>query len=87
MKKSYAVETTFTYTGKFFVYAENEDEARELVMGKCHQYHPKAFSSLPLDDVGWEFPHVSNKTIDKITQKEQVEIPTLGFPDENDTLN
>ena len=70
-KKQYSVETTFTYSGKFWVWAENEEEARKLVENKCSQYHPKARSSLPLEEVGWDFPHRNNKTIGKITQEER----------------
>jgi len=71
MKKSYAVETTFTIHGTFYVNAEDEDEARKLVKENCGIAATKAFSLLPLDEVGWDFPHLDTKVIGKVVQREQ----------------
>ena len=56
-KKKYRVETTFTYSGKWFVYVENEEAARELfrtkeIRGgfewlKCWKFHSRADTTLP----------------------------------------
>ena len=69
MKQSYAVETTFTLHVKFFVKAENEDDARKLVEENCYRIHPKVCTKLPLDEVGWDFSLVYNNylTVDSVT--------------------
>jgi len=61
--KAYAVETTFTYPGKWFVYAENEECAKTLAKEKCRKYWSRACIILPRNKrndaftlIGWEFP-------------------------------
>lgn len=58
--KEYTVETTFTYPGKWFVYAKNADEAREFVEGnkrivKCWKYPSLACTTLPDGKLNGEF--------------------------------
>jgi len=67
-KREYEVEITFTFPGKFFVCAKNEDEARKLVAEKCWKYQSRACTTLPQNKlngqfaiVGWVFPAVSGR--------------------------
>ena len=76
MKKTeYAVDTTLTYPGKFFVYAKNEDAARELVETKCWKCPSKACSSSPSNVEGWDFPYNTIRTIGVV-----VEVDEKGKP-------
>ena len=54
-QQRFSVETTFIRKGTFEVYAENEEQAKQIVETKCGVEPSKIYTSLPLDDVGWEF--------------------------------
>ena len=57
MKKEYAVKTGFIFTGTFFVKAENKAGAKEAVEKHCGLIIGGAIhSSLPVEDVDWDFP-------------------------------
>jgi hypothetical protein len=55
--RKFAVKTRFSFTGTFFVEAGNAIEAQELVEQSCGLVlggGPQ--SSLPVDEVDWDFP-------------------------------
>ena len=70
-KTCYAVEISFTCKGEFYVLAKDKEEARELVLKYCRQRYPRYRSTLPPDEVAWEFPRKNiSKIIGKITEIE-----------------
>jgi hypothetical protein len=64
MKRKYAVTTRFAFTGTFVVAAENRAEAAELVQKHCGMVSGDTIhSTLPTDDVDWEFPVHPDKAV------------------------
>jgi len=52
----YEVETKFVFSGKFFIEAENEKQAKELVSKHCGMTMSGGIESeLYEDDCDWEF--------------------------------
>ena len=67
-KKCYEVAVVYERSGKFNVDATDEDMAREMVEKYCRQKNPVYCTSLPKEEVAWEFPRKDiKKTIGKIT--------------------
>lgn len=64
-KKTFIVETQFTFSGTFEVKAKNKQEAIELVEKHCGLVlGGNIHSSLPDEDIDWEFPvHPEKKVI------------------------
>jgi hypothetical protein len=55
--KKFAVKTRFSFTGAFFVEARNTMEAKGLVEQSCGLVlGGDPHSSLPADEVDWDFP-------------------------------
>ena len=55
--KQYAVKTRFMFEGCFFINAENKAQAREYTEKHCGLVLGRGIhSSLPDDDVDWDFP-------------------------------
>ena len=70
-KKCYAVEVVFSRWGAFYVYATSKDKAREFVEKHGQQRNPVYRSTLPPDEVAWEFPRKNiTKIIGEITEIE-----------------
>jgi hypothetical protein len=67
-KKWFNVETTFIRNGTFEVYAENEEQAKQLVKEKCGVYLADIFTDIPLDQVGWDFDSHSDTEIGDVKQ-------------------
>jgi len=63
-RRSYAVKTTFTLCGKFFVCAKDEDDARNMVESRCYRIDPKTCTKLPLKEVGWDFSYTENHSME-----------------------
>jgi len=64
----YAVDTTLTLQGTFFVDASSASEARKAVKMKCHRIPPSACTKLPLNEVEWNFStRYHDKTIGAVT--------------------
>lgn len=62
--KTYAVKTEFSFTGKFFVNAENKEAAREWVEHCCGLVMGGSIHTcLSEEQVDWEFPAHPEKTI------------------------
>jgi len=55
-KKCYEVEITYFRSGAFCVRAKDKQEAHELVEKYGRQRYPVFQSSLPPEEVAWEFP-------------------------------
>ena len=64
----YKVKTIFTFEGEFEVQANNSQKAREIVEKYCGMTTSGIQSSLPNDEVDWEFKIHSTKQIGKITK-------------------
>jgi hypothetical protein len=70
-KQCYEVVMLYKRAGYFKIVAKNEDEAREIVEKYCKQRNPIYRSTLPPDEVAWEFPRKDiQKIIGEITQVE-----------------
>ena len=71
-RSHYVVKVTFLRKGEFYVLAKDKEEARELVLKYCRQRYPRYWSSLPPDEVAWEFPRKNiTKIIGEITEIEE----------------
>ena len=56
-KKLYAIPVSFTFTGKFFIRARSQKEAEKFAEKHCGMVAAGGiYSSLPDEDVGWDFP-------------------------------
>ena len=65
-QKQYAVETEFIFSGVFYVTAKNKQEAIEYVEKHCGMVTGLGdiHSTLPDEDVNWDFPvHPEKKII------------------------
>lgn len=60
--KSYEIEVEFTFKGTFTVKAKSEDQAKSLVDDACGLTLGEVHSSLPCDEVDWNFPIHGEKT-------------------------
>ena len=73
--RQYAVKTRFTFTGTFFVTARNKDEAKEFVEKHCGLVMGRGIhSTLPEEDVDWDFPMHPDKTVNRASVKLQGEV-------------
>jgi hypothetical protein len=67
MKRRYAVKTRFTFTGFFIITAENRNQAAEYVAKHCGLViGGDIHSSLPADEVDWDFPVHPDKAVLKV---------------------
>ena len=67
MTRKYAVKTRFSFTGTFFVTARNKEEAKELAERHCGLALGRGIhSTLPDEDVDWDFPMHPDKTVSRI---------------------
>jgi hypothetical protein len=70
---TYQVKTRFIFTGTFFVRADSKAEAKRLVEENCGLVLGGTIhSSLPAEDVNWDFPvHPEKETgrVSLITHK------------------
>lgn len=56
-EKIYEVDVSFVFTGKFFIKAESQEEADKSANEDCGLVlGGNIHSSLPLQDVSWDFP-------------------------------
>lgn len=62
----YAVRTKFVFSGTFYVEAESRAQAKEDVTQHCGLVLGDIHSSLPYEDVDWEFPVHPDKHIGAI---------------------
>jgi hypothetical protein len=70
MKRLYAVTTRFEFTGTFYIMAESKPEAKECVDKHCGLVIGcPVHSSLPYEDVDWDFPVHPKKVISRITRE------------------
>jgi hypothetical protein len=68
MKKQFAVKTRFTFTGTFFVAADNRAQAAEYVEKHCGlALGGTIHSSLPCEEVDWEFAVHPRTSVGKVT--------------------
>jgi hypothetical protein len=64
MKRRYAVKTRFVFSGVFFVNAESATDAKERVENHCGLVlGGGVHSTLPDEDVDWDFPVHPDKVI------------------------
>jgi hypothetical protein len=62
--KTYTVKTNFCFTGKFFVKAESEKEANNMVKNDCGFVMGRGIhTGQPEDVVDWDFPIHPDKKI------------------------
>jgi hypothetical protein len=67
MKRTYAVKTRFAFTGTFFISAENRKQAAEYIEKHCGLViGGDIHSSLPDDEVDWDFPVHPDKAVLKV---------------------
>ena len=66
--RKYAIKTRFTFTGTFFIAAQNKAEAREYVEKQCGLVLGRGIhSTLPDDAADWEFPVHPDMSVGRIT--------------------
>lgn len=79
-KKCYEVPVIYKRVGYFDVIAENEECARNIVEKYCCQRKPIYKSSLPSDEVAWEFCRKDiQKNIGKIIERRTEHMPIPAF--------
>jgi hypothetical protein len=62
--KTFEVKTRFTFTGSFFITAENREEARRQINDSCGLVLGRTIhTSLPEETVDWDFPSHPEKVI------------------------
>jgi hypothetical protein len=67
MKRKYAAKTRFVFTGTFFIAAGNRKQATEYVEKHCGLViGGDIHSSLPDDEVDWDFPVQPDKAVLKV---------------------
>jgi hypothetical protein len=70
MKRQFAVTTRFAFTGTFYINAASKAEAKEFVENHCGLVIGGTIhSTLPGDEVDWDFPVHPDKVIGRITLK------------------
>lgn len=63
-KKVYTVPVKFVFEGRFFIKADNNEQAQEYVEKHCGLViGGNIHSTLPDDDVNWDFPVHPEKII------------------------
>jgi len=63
----YAVKTRFSFSGTFFVVAQSKEEAKEFVEKHCGMVNIGGIhSTLPCEDVDWDFPIHPDKIVDRV---------------------
>lgn len=68
-KKVYRVQTQYIFEGVFEVVAESREEARQKVLQNCGLVMGgNVHSTLPDEEINWEFDIHLNQRIDKITK-------------------
>lgn len=67
--KTYKVKTEFTFTGEFFVKAEDKDEAKQIVEQECGMVFGNVSTSAEEETLDWEFDMIPEKKIKTITVK------------------
>jgi DNA repair protein RadC len=68
MRRRYAVKTRFAFNGTFFITAGNKSEAKEFVEKHCGLViGGNIHSTLPDDDVDWDFLVHPEKTVRRIS--------------------
>jgi hypothetical protein len=66
--RQYTVKTRFSFTGSFYITAQNKDEAKEKVEKHCGLVLGRGIhSSLPDDVVDWEFDVHPDVSISQVT--------------------
>lgn len=72
--KTYKVPVTFSFSGTFFITASSSNNAREKAEQHCGLVMGGGIhSSLPIEDVDWDFPfHPEKKTGDVTAHKDIV---------------
>jgi len=69
-KRFYKVKTKFIFDGHFSIYAESRQQAKEFVKKHCGLViGGDIHSTLPSEDVDWDFIVHPNKIITTITKK------------------
>ena len=64
MEKEFEVDVSFTFKGKFFIKAESQEQADEYAEKHCGLVlGGDIHSSLPDEDINWDFPVHPEKTI------------------------
>lgn len=61
--KTFTVKVKFTFEGEFKVQAEDSQQARLFVEEHCGLVEGAPVSTLPYDEVNWEFPVHPDKQI------------------------
>lgn len=68
-KRVYRVRTQYIFEGVFEVVAESREEARQKVIQDCGMVMGgNIHSTLPDEEINWEFDIHLNQRIDKITK-------------------
>ena len=64
--KTYKVNVFFTFTGEFEIKAESAQQAKEFAEQSCGMSIGEINSSLPYDDVDWEFDMAPEMRVGKV---------------------
>ena len=67
--KTYKIKATFTFTGDFYVKAEDKDEAKQIVDAECGMTFGHVTSIAEDERVDWDFDMIPEKRIKSITIK------------------
>lgn len=69
MMKTYRVKATFTFSGEFYVKADDKDEAKQIVNDECGMTFGHITSVADDEKIDWDFNMIPEKKISSITLK------------------
>ena len=67
--KTYKIKATFTFSGEFYVKADDKEDAREIVDAECGMTVGHISSITEDERVDWDFDMIPEKKIKSITLK------------------
>jgi len=67
--KTYRIKANFTFSGEFYVKADDKDEAKQIVDAECGMTFGHVTSIAEDERVDWDFNMIPEKKIKSITLK------------------
>jgi len=67
--KTYKVKAIFTFSGEFYVKADNKDEAKQIVDEECGMTFGHIATTADDEKIDWDFNMIPEKKISSITLK------------------
>jgi hypothetical protein len=69
--KTYRIKATFTFSGEFYVKADDKEEAKQMVESECGMTFGHITSIADDEHIDWDFNMIPEKKIKSITVKRE----------------